>query len=66
MGEDEVIEYLKQARDRALGEVMKSRELSLVVTKIDEAILWRQRDLELKTPAEDFNEREHGTKIRQA
>ena len=26
-----------------------SRELSMTVTKLDEAILWRQRDMQLKT-----------------
>lgn len=26
-----------------------SRELSITVTKLDEAILWRQRDMQLKT-----------------
>ena len=28
----------------------RSRELALVITKIDEAILWRQEDLRLKQP----------------
>ena len=27
-----------------------SRELSMTVTKLDEAILWRQRDMQLKSP----------------
>lgn len=63
---DEILGYLREARAAALSDPMKSRELSLVVTKIDEAILWRQFDLQFKTPADDAVEREHGTKIRQA
>jgi hypothetical protein len=27
-----------------------SRELAMVITKLDEAELWRQRDMQLKTP----------------
>lgn len=27
-----------------------SRELSIAVTKLDEAILWRQRDIQLRSP----------------
>lgn len=32
------------------SEHSRSRELSLVMTKIDEAILWRQSDMQLKEP----------------
>jgi len=28
-----------------------SRELAMVITKLDEAELWRLRDMQLKTPA---------------
>lgn len=30
--------------------VSNSRELSMTITKLDEAILWRQRDMQLKSP----------------
>jgi hypothetical protein len=30
-----------------------TRELSLTITKIDEAILWRQRDMQLRNPADN-------------
>lgn len=32
------------------SKVSNSRELSMTVTKLDEAILWRQRDRQLKAP----------------
>lgn len=35
-------------RDEA--ETANSRELAMVLTKLDEAELWRQRDMQLKTP----------------
>lgn len=49
MGHDDLLGLLREARARALDQA-KSRELSLVVTKIDEAIQWRESDLKLKTP----------------
>ena len=49
MDEDTLV-FLRRARAAALSDPTKSRELSLVVTKIDEAILWRQFDLQLKAP----------------
>lgn len=35
-------------RDEA--KTANSRELAMVLTKLDEAELWRQRDMQLKTP----------------
>lgn len=32
-----------------------SRELSMVLTKLDEAILWRQSDMQKKTPMENLS-----------
>ena len=48
--EDAILGLLREARAIALENSAKSRELSLVVTKIDEAILWRQFDLQIKSP----------------
>lgn len=49
---DEILGHLHLARAKAKeleeegGE--KSRELSLTVTKVEEAVLWRERDLQIK------------------
>jgi hypothetical protein len=32
-----------------------SRELSMVLTRLDEAILWRQCDMQKKTPMENLS-----------
>lgn len=47
-----ILGFLRQARAEALieGDRKRSRENSLVVTKIDEAILWQERDMQLKEP----------------
>lgn len=47
----EIIANLQMARAAALDLQVNdsSRELSLVLTKIDEAILWRHEDIRLKT-----------------
>ena len=50
---DEVLGHLREARaklndEKAAGK--NSRELSIVVTEIETAILWRQEDLRLKQP----------------
>ena len=50
---DEVLGKLREAKalldeERKAGK--NSRELSVTVTEIDSAILWRQWDLQLKTP----------------
>jgi hypothetical protein len=54
---DGLLGFLQEARAAALTEnedkARRSRELSLVLTKIDEAILWRQEDLRLKAPVEN-------------
>jgi len=50
---DEVLAHLRQARAVALEEnegAGRSRELSVVVTNIDNAILWRQFDMQIKAP----------------
>jgi len=49
-GIDPVLESLHLAIGtcRNLSTTEPSRELSLVITKIDEAILWRQRDKQVK------------------
>lgn len=51
---DDVLGYLRQARALLLEERdagKNSRELSVALTEIDTAILWRQYDLRLKQPA---------------
>jgi len=47
---DAVVSLLQNAKVAAQGEG-KSRELSLAITKIDEALLWRQEDLRIKEAA---------------
>ena len=46
----EALGKLREARAILLETEKESRELSIVITKIDEAILWRQRDKQLKAP----------------
>ena len=46
----EALGKLREARAILLETEKESRELSIVITKIDEAILWRQRDRQLKSP----------------
>jgi len=53
---DTVLAALREARAAALSDTAKSRELSLAITKIDEAILWRQFDLQIKSPSDDEKE----------
>ena len=53
---DDVLEHLRMARafliiEREAGK--GSRELSVTLTEIDTAILWRQSDLQIKAPAEN-------------
>ncbi len=53
---DEVLGKLREARallieERESGK--NSRELSVVLTEIDTAILWRQWDLQMKAPVEN-------------
>lgn len=50
---DHIIAYLQDARRLTLEQKdagQNSRELSVVLTHIDTAILWRQEDLRLKAP----------------
>ena len=50
---DEVLGKLREARALLLEEKdsgQSSRELSVALTEIDTAILWRQQDLHLKQP----------------
>lgn len=55
---DEVLGKLREARALLLEErdddKKGSRALSICLTEIDTAILWRQEDLRLKTPGEDL------------
>jgi hypothetical protein len=56
-GHDLALGHLRQARALLLEErddaKKPSRELSVALTEIDTAILWRQEDLRLKQPAMD-------------
>ncbi|KKK91625.1 hypothetical protein LCGC14_2711040 [marine sediment metagenome] len=50
---DDVLGHLREARAALLDERDAgngSRELSITLTEIDTAILWRQQDLTLKLP----------------
>jgi hypothetical protein len=53
---DKVLGLLRESRAELKDEcdlyprTGRTRELSIASTKIDEAILWRQEDLRLKTP----------------
>ncbi len=50
---DEILGKLREARALLLEEResgKNSRELSVCLTEVDTAILWRQYDMQLKTP----------------
>lgn len=49
----EALGLIREARAllRDEAKTANSRELAMVLTKLDEAELWRQRDMQLKTPA---------------
>jgi len=50
---DDVLGHLREARAILNDETKKgygSRETALVITKIDEALLWRQENLRLRQP----------------
>lgn len=52
---DEALRKLKEAKDLLNKEKETgkgSRELSIVITEVDTAILWRQEDLRLKAEAD--------------
>ena len=48
----EALGMIREARAllRDEAKTANSRELAMVITKLDEAELWRQRDMQLKTP----------------
>jgi len=53
MNECEALGLIREARALLRDESINgggSRELALVITKLDEAELWRQRDMQMKTP----------------
>lgn len=52
MNECRALGLIREARAllREEAERSNSRELAMVITKLDEAELWRQRDMQLKTP----------------
>lgn len=49
MSECKALGLIREARAILREENTPSRELSLVITKLDEAELWRQRDMQLRT-----------------
>lgn len=52
MNNCEALGMIREARAllRDEAKTANSRELAMVLTKLDEAELWRQRDMQLKTP----------------
>jgi len=55
---DDVLGHLSLARallNDELKEGKGSRETALVITKIDEALLWRQENLRLRQPVENHS-----------
>ena len=48
----EALGMIREARAilRDEAKTNNSRELAMVLTKLDEAELWRQRDMQIKTP----------------
>ena len=58
---DKTLGFLREARAELLEERdsgLNSRELSVTLTEIDTAILWRQEDLRLKQPIRNEKQRE--------
>ena len=53
--DDEILGHLRMALAACKLELVKSRELSLVTTKIEEAILWRQLDLQQKSSVDVYS-----------
>lgn len=53
--DDKILGHLREARAAIIKkqESAASRELAIVKTKCEEAILWRQYDLQLKAPSVD-------------
>ena len=52
MNECEALGKIREARALLQDEMadMPSRELAVVITKLDEAEMWRQKDMQNKTP----------------
>lgn len=48
----EALGFIREARALLADEakIKPSKELSMVITKLDESELWRQKDMQLKTP----------------
>jgi hypothetical protein len=56
----EVLGHLREARALLNDEIKEgkgSREISIICTKIDEAILWRCEDLRKKQPVENLEKK---------
>lgn len=51
----EALGLIREARALLRDETKtaNSYELAMVITKLDEAELWRQKDMQLKTPSRD-------------
>lgn len=55
---DDVLGHLREAKALLNDEQKEgkgSRETALVITKIDEALLWRQENLRLRQPIENHS-----------
>lgn len=55
---DDVLGHLREARALLNDETKEgkgNREVALVITKIDEALLWRQEVLRLRQPVENHS-----------
>lgn len=52
MNNCEALAMIREARAmlRDEAKTANSRELAMALTKLDEAELWRQRDIQMKTP----------------
>lgn len=49
---DEILGLIRDVKARC-KDLKPNRELAIVITKLDEAELWRQRDLQINTPPEN-------------
>lgn len=52
MGSCDGLGHIREARAILMAEQLEdpSREIAIVITKLDEAELWRQRDMQIKAP----------------
>ena len=57
MSSCEALGLIREARAMLRDEAAtkSSRELAMVLTKLDEAELWRQRDMQLKEPTQNHS-----------